>query len=332
MKRKLFNIDHITKYLLEEDKSKEKEMIDKLIQDDEKSRRDFDAYIELWEKSADVKDYETIDTGRDWQKVRSRLHFSAPNKRISFRNYALRIAAVLILALFVTLLFTRIFNNSSSQKTYYYESIASNDIKTVELPDGTTINLNKNSKIIHNSDYGKNNRDVILEGEAFFNVARNENMPFRVHTLNSIVEVLGTSFDIKADSELVVVGVLTGKVAFYESKNTQNRVDLLPQHTGYYNAVSNTIVAKDSFDPNEIAWHTGLFVFNNKPLQETFQSVATIFDLNLRIEPDIILADSIRLSFKGHNLQDILINLNIVLSSKNIEVEANNDQLIVRRP
>jgi hypothetical protein len=73
-------------------------MIDKLIHDDEKSRRDFDAYIEVWEKSADIKDFDKIDTLADWQKVRSRIGFKTISRRLPFRSYLVRIAAVLILA------------------------------------------------------------------------------------------------------------------------------------------------------------------------------------------------------------------------------------------
>ncbi len=330
MKKNKTDINLITKYLLTKNNTKEKEMIDKLIHDDERSRKDFDAYIEVWEKSADLKDYEKIDTVNDWQKVRSRISFNTSVKRIPFRSYALRIAAVVILAIGLTFLFTRIFNNSSTDKTIYFESLATNEVKTIELPDGSIIQLNKNSKIVRNDNYGIKNRDIILEGEAFFDVARNENIPFRVHTLNSIVEVLGTRFDIKSDSGLVVVGVLSGKVAFYDSKNAENRVDLLTQNTGYFNTSTNKISAENSLDPNRIAWYSKEFVFRNIPLQNVCTVLAHYYNMELVIAPDIMFTDSVNFKCSTQFLDTILNTINSTVTER-IELVAFDNKLIVRK-
>jgi transmembrane sensor len=331
MKKKDIDINLITKYLLTRE-TKAKEMIDKKIHDDEKSRRNFDAYVEVWEKSADLKDFDKIDATSDWQKVRSRIHFNTSKKRISAPRYFLRIAAILILALGLTYILSLVVKEFKSQNTFYFETLATNELKTIELPDGSTVYLNKNSKIIRNADFDTKNRDIILEGEALFNVAHNENLAFRVHTLNTIIEDIGTCFDIKADTTQVIVGVLSGKVVFYESKNTRNRVELLPQNTGCFNTVTNKISIDSTFDLNRIGWHTGIFIMQNKPLQETFEDITKFFNLGLKIDPDIKLSDSLKVSCKGHSLQDLVINLNLALHTKNIEVEAKDNQLIVRRP
>jgi transmembrane sensor len=330
MKTKLPTIDLITKYLVTEDNTKEKEMIDKLIQDDEQSRRDFDAYVEVWEKSADLKDYNSINSEDDWLKVRSRLPINPAKKIFPLRYYGLRIAAILVLAIGLVWLFTTINNSSTGEKTNYFETLALNEVKTIELSDGSIINLNKNSKIIQNDKFGTENRDIILEGEAFFEVAHNENLPFRVHTLNSIVEVLGTSFDIKADSDLVVVGVLRGKVAFYENQNIQNRVDLLPQNTGYFNASSKKLSSENSFDANRIAWHSKEFVFRDIPLQNVCSILADYYNMELITAPDIRFIDSVNLTCSTQSLDEILSYINSFLL-ENIELVTADNKLIVRK-
>jgi transmembrane sensor len=331
MKQKVIESKLITEYLFTEN-TKVKEMINKRIKDDEKSRRDFDAYIELWEKSADLKQLDEIDTGGDWMKVRSRLKLSSAPRRIPARLYLTRIAAILIVALGLTAILTWYLKESSNKQNFYFETFAANEVKPVVLSDGSTIHMNRNAKIIYNADYATKNRDILLEGEAFFEVARNENIPFRVHTLNSVIEVLGTSFDIKSDSNLVIVGVISGKVAFYESKNTRNRLELLPQNTGIFNAATSSLRAENSFDPNSIAWHTGLFVFRKKTMAEAFESVANTFNLKLKVEPEVKFDDTTKINFSGHSLQELVINLNLGLTNKNIEVESTADQLIIRRP
>jgi transmembrane sensor len=331
MKKKNQDIELIIKNIMNEN-YKEKGMMDKKIPNNEKSRRDFDAFVEVWEKSADLKEFDRIDAAGDWQKVRSKIKFNSTKLKIPAGRYLLRIAAILILALGLTYTFTRLVKKATPKQEYYFETLALNDVKKVELPDGSTVFLNKNSKIIRNADFGLNNRDIILEGEALFNVAHNEKLTFRVHTLNTIIEDIGTRFDIKADTTQVIVGVLSGRVLFYQSTNTANRVELLPQCTGYYNSNNNDLKADSNFDQNRIAWHTGVYSFRNKPMQETIEDLADLFNLTLSIDPEIDLNESPNVTCNGHTLNDIIVNLNIALHSKNIEVEATNNKLIVRKP
>jgi ferric-dicitrate binding protein FerR (iron transport regulator) len=68
----------------------------------------------------------------------------------------------------------------------------------LQFPDGTTVVLNENSRISYNADFGKVKREIILEGEAFFDVAKNPGMPLVIHVKNVDIRVLGTSFNVKA--------------------------------------------------------------------------------------------------------------------------------------
>jgi transmembrane sensor len=330
MKRRNNDIDLITRYLLKEDNTKEKEMIDKLIKEDEQSRLEFDAYVELWEKSADLKKYDSINSDEDWGKVRARINFEKTGKRIPLLYYGMRVAAVLVIAMGLFWLYTSVFQNPSDQKITYIETLAKNEPKTLELPDGSIIYINKNSKIIHADDFGRNNRDIILQGEAFFEVARNEQMPFRVHMLNSVVEVLGTSFDIKAESGVVVVGVVTGKVAFYENKNTMNRVNLQAHNTGYYDVNTSKISSDDSFDANRIAWHSKEFIFKNMPLQNVCNILADYYSLELITSEDVQFIDSVNIKYSTQSLDELLSRINSFLL-EDIEIVPAGDKLIVRK-
>ncbi len=66
------------------------------------------------------------------------------------------------------------------------------------LADSTTIWLNSDSRIRYSTDYGKNNRDIYLEGEAYFSVRKNNDLPFQVSTNEIKITALGTSFNVKA--------------------------------------------------------------------------------------------------------------------------------------
>jgi transmembrane sensor len=332
MKNSELNIKIITKYLLNEPDNNVKHMINKIINDDERSRREFEAYLDVWEKSANVKDFDNIDAQNDWEKVRSRMNLKTTHKSIPLRNYLLRIAAVAILVVGLAFFFNQLFKvkNNNTNINNYYETAALGELKKVTLADGSIINLNRNSKIIQNDNYGKTNRDIILEGEAFFEVAKNPALPFKVHTLNSTVEVLGTSFNIKCDSQKVTVGVVTGKVAFYQTGNNQNRVTLMPEHTGIYKLTDNNFITKNALDANSIAWHTGKLVFKNTPETEVFKTIANFFNKELIIKTNTPLNYTFTSDFENLSLDQMIEAINLTRSNK-LDVETTDNSIIVSR-
>ncbi len=329
MKKNLLNSNIVTRYLLN-NSSNDKQMIDKIIQDDEKSRKEFEAYLEVWEKSANLKDFEMIDTVSGWKRVRARMKIQTTNKRIPARSYFTRIAAILILALGLAYFLTRIINYLSTKEMIYSEIATTNEIEQTTLPDGSIVSLNKASKIIYNSSYGKSNRDIILEGEAFFDVKRNEKIPFKIHTLNSTIEVLGTSFDVKVDTTEVIVGVLSGKVALYKSGNTKNRIELLTGNTGIYSTAENKLTVKPHFDRNSIAWHTKEFIFWDQPLDEVCRVLANFYHLEFIPNEEFKLTESITFTCSTESLDSVLSTINLSLK-EDIELTSKDDLLTIRK-
>lgn len=114
-------------------------------------------------------------------------------------------AAVLVLTAGL-LLWNRTGKGENSDK----ETIASNvnEVSTrpgsksmVKLPDGSVVWLNAGSKISYNKDFGKELREVYLTGEGFFDVTKNKEKPFIIHTSSINIKVLGTAFNVKAYPE-----------------------------------------------------------------------------------------------------------------------------------
>jgi ferric-dicitrate binding protein FerR (iron transport regulator) len=90
-----------------------------------------------------------------------------------------------------------------------------NTIRLVHMSDGSSIWLNANSSIVYNKQYNGSNRDIWLQGEAYFDVSK-QVAPFRVHTASLVTTVLGTSFNISTDNKAngaIQISLVTGKVA-----------------------------------------------------------------------------------------------------------------------
>lgn len=330
MKKSELNIKIITKYLLEKHDKEDKEMIDKIIPEDEKSRKEFEAYLQVWEKSEDVNDFEKVNVNDDWAKVRSRMSILPRSKRIPFRSFLLRIAAIIILAFGLTYFLIQVLDKSEVNNHEYYEIVSADEIKEVLLPDGSIVSLNKNGKLFRNSDFGKTNRDIILEGEAFFEVSKNKDLPFKIHSMNSVIEVLGTSFNVKTNTDLIVVSVITGKVAFYLNEDDEKKLELNPLNAGTLNINTKKLERQESFDPNLIAWYTKEFVFRNQALSDVCSIIADFYNLKLLQEEGIQNFESITITCSTQSIQNVISSINLSLK-EDIELIATENNLIIRK-
>ena len=99
------------------------------------------------------------------------------------------------------------------------------------LPDGTTVWLNAGSKLSYENDFTGSTREVRLEGEAFFDVTKQINRPFIVHTSGIEIKVLGTAFNVKSypEDKTVETTLYRGSVkVFRQEESEKNAIDLRP--------------------------------------------------------------------------------------------------------
>ena len=134
----------------------------------------------------------------------------------------------------------------------------------VTLDDGTLVHLNYNSRLIYPEKFG-DRRDVILDGEAYFMVAKDKRRKFVVHTPQGDIKVYGTEFNVntRKDEEAVSVVLVNGSVSFVSSAGKE-----MMMQPGQELTVVDTQLLVTSIDTAPyVAWNTGLFVFKNSTLE-----------------------------------------------------------------
>ncbi|SKD00595.1 FecR family protein [Chitinophaga ginsengisegetis] len=101
---------------------------------------------------------------------------------------------------------------------------------SIQLPDGSHVWLNAGSKLTYNKDFGNNNREVNLSGEAFFDIAKNADYPFIIHTARMDVRVLGTRFNLKAypGDKMTEATLLQGSIEASLASRPGERIILKP--------------------------------------------------------------------------------------------------------
>jgi ferric-dicitrate binding protein FerR (iron transport regulator) len=141
------------------------------------------------------------------------------------------------------------------------------------LPDSSSIWLNSNSTIRYPGTFGSKTRMVELDGEAYFEVAEREGLPFVVKTGKYHVEALGTSFNVDAyaDKPDFSTALFTGKVRLYGSADGAAPLYL---HPGEAAALTNDSLRISPIRTNPSRWREGLIVIDN----HTFEEIMRMFE------------------------------------------------------
>lgn len=152
--------------------------------------------------------------------------------------------------------------------------------KTTEqtLPDGTKVFLNQNTTLSFTDDFGQDTRTVVLKGEAYFDVKRDENRPFIIQANGTEVKVLGTSFNVRAYDQKVNVAVTSGKVQF---STPRAKTLLVKNETA--TAQADTIIKLPVVDLNAMAYRTKVFVFDKTNLGDVVASLREGYQTDIQL-------------------------------------------------
>ncbi len=194
------------------------------------------------------------------------------SKIVPFWKRPASIAAAIILAIGAVLVFQM--NLTDSQNSVFAE-----EDMVYTLPDNSVVNLARGSRLVFNKQFDQD-RNLKLEGRAYFDVQRNEDLPFRIEVRNTFVEVLGTEFNINAFGENVEVAVTEGKVRF---SYKDSEVILIEDEVGILKEAS-TIVKQSLHTSNFKYWTNDQFRFDEDKLSSVFQQLSTIFGIEIEIE------------------------------------------------
>lgn len=152
----------------------------------------------------------------------------------------------------------------------------------VLLPDGTRVWLNAASSLKYPEMFTGNERKVILTGEAYFEVAKNKDMPFIVQSRNQDVQVLGTHFNINSymDDQSIKTTLLEGSI---KVSNAGFAKILKPgeQSLVNHNGLGDISVIKNIDMDGETAWKNGLFNFNNAELKSILNQLERWYDIKI---------------------------------------------------
>lgn len=154
------------------------------------------------------------------------------------------------------------------------------------LPDGSEIWLNANSELVIPANYNKGYRNIhLLKGEAYFKVAKDKTKPFRVFAAKTIIQALGTQFNVSyyAEKKAVKAFLVEGSI----SVSKKNELALIKPNQLYQidNLTGASSVSEIENPATQYAWKSGYFEYANTPLPEIIEELSRWYNFNFEIHP-----------------------------------------------
>lgn len=177
------------------------------------------------------------------------------------------------------------------------------------LADGTSVWLNAKSTLEYNTDFGKKKRIVNLDGEAYFQVAKNEKVPFLVNTEYNVVKVLGTSFNVSAykGSKVFNTSLVEGSVEVYMSGSEKPLVQLSKNE--YLNIANGTSVKGNVRSTDFLRWREGLYCFDDMSFRQILDKLELYYDVDIVVETPKVLNYSCTGKFKEQDGIDHILRV-----------------------
>lgn len=294
----------ITNYVSGEISEKEKILVEEWIKAEPERKSQIENLIQIWNARTEEGDEEITELA--WTDLEKRLSYYDEKKRnyvlTFFKNsYPAKVAAAVLILLtgYLLLIQFNIFNNNSITELTWNEKRTEPGQKSIlTLFDGSRITLNAGSTLKYPKQFGTDVREVFLEGEAYFEVKRNESRPFIVRSENISTTVLGTQFNVKAfpNESNISVSLVEGKVSV-NKLNDPDQITLKPAQQFIYNKNDKSQLVTE-FDLHQvIGWKNDLFKFENEKLENVIAVLERAYGVKIEIKNKTVLEKRITTQF-----------------------------------
>ena len=284
---------------------------------------------ELWkELELNMSESGREDAARAFNLFRSRLENQNEIRKKPLRvfaNWFGKVAAILVVQLLAGSVYWYLQVRNDAEIQWVEKSVAYGEIEKVVLPDGSVVWLNAGSTILYPERFSSRSRQIFLDGEGYFDVSPDKFCPMRVTVKGNTVEVLGTSFNLRAykEDDMIDLSLLEGSVAFSPAGTRSPVCVLSPGEALSYNTaekhLTQTCFSKDNFT----IWKEGGLYFKNKPLADIARQLERTFNLKIIFRNSQVRNIRYHMAFVNNESIDEI--LDYIDRDSRITVERNGD-------
>lgn len=237
---------------------------------------------DVWNDYDDIK-----EANSDFNVILNKIR--QPQRRIISWRPVASVAASILLCVMLGL---QVYNYKDNRRLNEFVNqeaimnVESGERTNITLPDGTRVALNAGTTISYSVNYGLKNREVNLSGEAFFEVVKNPDKPFKLNTEYVGVEVLGTEFNVNAyaDMDWVETTLINGSVKLTTKGATPQSIIMSPKDKVVYSKAADKLsIVSGVSTRQEIAWMEGYLVFRSIAFGDVIKKLEKRYGVEIEI-------------------------------------------------
>ncbi len=273
----------------------------------ERESHDFEKQIT--EAARIIGEIGAIGSDQAFLRVKNRLKLIQPDR--SWLHYLIRIAA----SLFIPLLLVTgwlVYRQANPEEQYCEQRVSNPPgIRSqLALPDGSSVWLGGESSIRFSLPFNKQNREIFLQGEAYFDVMKNKAIPFVVHADILSVTVTGTCFNVKAfeEDQTAEVVLEEGSIILQNHRMTgaNKAIVMKPgERTTLDKSTGETVIERVKTE-NFTSWHNGKLIFDETPMPEVALQLERWYGVRVTIRDPEINKYRITTTFENEPLDQVL--------------------------
>jgi transmembrane sensor len=318
----------IQKYLQGKTSEEENQQLHQGIQQSPENKKRLFIEKDIWDSYGFHSNQKKYETRLELELLKKHIEDQKPYRYVQF-NRIIPIAAILLIAFGLgwSSQFISFSPNSQISGTTMQEIfVPKGQVNQIFLSDGTRIWINSESRLSLPSVFASNERVVKLNGEAFFEVAKDKDRPFIVDVKGQQIKVFGTSFNVRAydNSNKIETTLETGSIQLHIGNQTTM---LKPGEQSLFNKTENQLAINRVDAATFSSWKDGRFEFQNEDLIEVFKVVERWYDVDITYD---------KTTFSGMHFSGVIKRnkdaryfLEILSLSVPIRYKINSDNIII---
>lgn len=243
---------------------------------------------ELWVSSAVVDDTQQYDVDQAFERFRKRTGLDQSGRQSYkwYRTWSVAAVAIVLLGLITV---TAYWQGSRQIQSNFSDIVVEAPLgsKTkLTLPDGSTVWLNAGSKMVYSQGFGVSDRRLAFQGEGYFEVEKNDEMPFLVQTHDVNVTVVGTKFNFRnyPEDEEAVVELLEGKVALENQLKEESVRYLSPNEKMVLHKATGEMDITSTKVKEATLWTESILLFDEDLLPDIVRKLERSYHVQIEIE------------------------------------------------
>ena len=296
-----------------EKKSSDEELLQlkEYLKESKENRKRFDELNEIYQLTDITSKGWLYDVDSNWNQLKNRIQSNsiAPVvKMVSNKVFMLwKSAAVIALLLATTFMGLYIADRTASDSRMVKFVAPKGEKSKVILDDGTLVWLNSGSELNYYLDKKSNQRKVDLTGEGYFDVSKNKDLPFVVHTKRFDIKVLGTQFNVSAyDNDIVNEATLKeGSISILNNR-TGKFLDVKPGEQVKVNLKTNKMTVENVRVDHYMSWIENKLRFDNSSFSEVVKKLERWYDVKIILDEELLYKERYTMTIKTESLREVM--------------------------